>query len=74
MESVHDLEMQFEEMDIENEENEELVFDESAEEDVNRFELCVVGKFLTEKTVNSKIMKTKMADIWRRNGNHHQGP
>lgn len=52
-------------MDIENEENEELVFDIGAEEEINRFELCLVGRFLTEKNINPRVMKTKMADVWR---------
>lgn len=65
MASVHDIEMRLADIDIENEENEELVIEEGCEEDTNRFELCLVGRFLTEKSVNSRIMKTKMADIWR---------
>lgn len=63
MASVNDIEMQLAEMDIENEENEEL--DEGIEDEVNRFELCMVGRFLTEKNINVKVMKTKMTDIWR---------
>lgn len=50
---------------IEDEENEELVFDEEVEEGVNKFELCLVGRFLTEKNINSRAMKSKLADIWK---------
>lgn len=35
------------------------------EEEGNKYDLCVVGRFLTEKNVNVRAMKTKMADIWR---------
>lgn len=65
MASVDDIEMQMADMDIENEENEELVFDEGVEEEINRFDLCLVGRFLTEKNINIRVMKTKLADIWR---------
>lgn len=53
------------ELDITNEENEELVFDEEIDVNGNRFELCLVGRFLTEKNLNVRIMKSKLADIWR---------
>lgn len=53
------------EMNISNEENEEIVFDEEIEENNNRFELCLVGKFMTEKNINVRATKTKLADLWR---------
>lgn len=52
-------------LDISNEENEELVLDEEVDECENRFELCLVGKFLTEKNLNVRAMKSKMVDIWK---------
>nr|XP_017245464.1 PREDICTED: uncharacterized protein LOC108217127 [Daucus carota subsp. sativus] len=60
-----DLDKLMEDLDITNEEEEELVFDEEFEETGNRFELCVVGRFLTEKSLNVRAMKSKLADIWR---------
>lgn len=42
-----------------------MVFEEKIEDNVNRFELCLVGRFLTEKNLNVRVMKSKMADIWR---------
>lgn len=57
--------MQIANKDIENEKIEVLIFDEGIEEGINRFELCMVGNFLTEKSINVRIMKTKMTDIWR---------
>lgn len=65
MASTSDVEMQLAGLDIEDEENEQLVFDEEIEEEVNRFELWLVGRFLTEKSINVRVMKTKLADIWR---------
>lgn len=50
-------------LDIEEEENESFVFDEDVEEAIKMFELCLVGRFHTEKTINLREMKTKMADV-----------
>lgn len=52
-------------LDIRNEENEELIFEEDLEEAGNRFELCLVGRFLTEKSINVRAMKSKLADLWK---------
>lgn len=41
--------MQMAELDIDKEENEELILDDGVEEEINRFNLCLVGRFLTEK-------------------------
>lgn len=65
MATVEDIDVQMAEMDIEAEENEELCFDEEVEETSNKFELCLIGRFLTEKNLNVKAMKSKMADVWR---------
>lgn len=50
---------------IEDEENEELVFDDEVEEESNKFDFCLVDRFLTEKGINSRAMKTKLTDVWR---------
>lgn len=50
-------------MGIDNEENDELVIDAGVEEEINRFELCLVGRFLTEKNINVRVMKSKMANL-----------
>lgn len=60
-----DIEMELAELDIKNEENEELVFDEGVEKEDNRFELCLVGRFLSEKNINERAMKSKLADLWK---------
>ncbi|KAL8093379.1 hypothetical protein AgCh_035304 [Apium graveolens] len=62
---MEDIEMQLAELDIENEENEELVFDEGVEEESNHFELCLFGRFLSEKNNSEKAMKSKLADLWK---------
>ncbi|KAL8107081.1 hypothetical protein AgCh_023757 [Apium graveolens] len=50
---------------IEEEENEDFSFDEGVEEQVNRYELCLVGRFLTEKSINTRAMTSKLADVWK---------
>lgn len=65
MASEENIERFMADLDITNVENEELVFDEEFEETGNRFELCLVGKFLTEKNLNIRAMKSKLADVWR---------
>lgn len=60
-----DIEMQLAELDIDGEENEQLVVEEGVDETVNKFELCLIGRFLTEKTINSRAMMSKMADVWK---------
>ncbi|XP_074361359.1 uncharacterized protein LOC141701624 [Apium graveolens] len=40
-------------------------FDEEVIKNGNKFELCLVGRFLTEKNLNIPAMKSKMVDIWR---------
>lgn len=52
-------------LNIEEEENEELVVEGDIKEEVNRYELCLVGHFLIEKNINTRAMKTKMADVWK---------
>ena len=52
-------------LNIDEEENESFTFDEGFEEDVNRFDLCLVGRILTEKNINTRAMKSKLADVWR---------
>lgn len=41
------------------------MFDEDVEEQVNRYELCLVGRFLTEKNINARAMTSIMVDIWK---------
>lgn len=50
---------------MEEEENEDFVFEEGVEEEVNKYEKCLVGRFLTEKNIKSRAMKSKLADVWK---------
>lgn len=52
-------------LDIEGEENEFLAFEGDVEEKTNTNELCLVERYLTKKNINSRTMKTKMADVWK---------
>lgn len=65
MASMADINDQLAGIDIDAEENEELCFDGEIDEGVKKFELCLVGRFLTEKNINIRAMRSKMADIWR---------
>lgn len=65
MATVNNIDILMSDLDISNEEDEELVLDVESEQAENRFELCLVGKFLTEKNLNVRAMKSKMADIWK---------
>lgn len=59
------IEEQIVDMNIEEEENEGFVFEGDIEVQINKYELCLVGRFLTEKNINTKAMKTEMANIWK---------
>lgn len=65
MATAEDIDVRMAEMDIDAEENEELCFDEEIEKVSNKFDMCLVGRFLTEKNINTKAMKSKLADVWR---------
>lgn len=52
-------------LDIEEEENEAFIIEEDGAIVENKYELCVVGHFLTERSVNCRAMKSKLADVWR---------
>lgn len=56
---------QFSNLNVEDEENEDLIFDRDVEEAINKYDICLIGRFLTEKNVNTRAMKSKMADIWK---------
>ncbi|XP_074352720.1 uncharacterized protein LOC141691867 [Apium graveolens] len=52
-------------LNIEEEETGDFIFGDEVEEQVNRYELCLVGRFLTEKNINTRAMTTKLADMWK---------
>lgn len=52
-------------LNVEEEENEDLVFEDDVIEVIDKYEMCLVGRFLTEKNINTRVMKVKIADIWK---------
>lgn len=65
MTRYNDLNDQFSGLDIDNGENSTFVFGGDVDVEVNRYELCVVGRFLMERNINVNVMKIKMGDVWR---------
>lgn len=65
MARYQDIDVQMAELDIELEENGNFEFEEDVVEVTDKFELCLVGRFLTEKNLNIRAMKTRLADIWK---------
>lgn len=62
MATTEDLDTFMTGLDISNEEN-ELVLDGDSKELTNRFGLCLVGRFLSGKSINSRVMSSKMVDL-----------
>lgn len=60
-----DMHQHMEGLRIDDEENESFVLGDDIEEEVNRYDLCLVGRLLTAKNVNSRAMKSKIADAWK---------
>lgn len=65
MASYSDIDQQMAGLEIDEEENEGFIIEGDIDEGVNRYELCLVGRLLTEKNVNVRAFKSKMADIWK---------
>lgn len=63
MTNTENIDVLMTDLDTANEEDEELVLDIDVEETTNFFELCLVGRFLTEKTINIRAMSSKMTDL-----------
>lgn len=65
MANEEEIEHRMASLGVEDEENEVFVLDGDIDEQVNMYELCLVGRLLTEKSVNTRAMKTKITDVWR---------
>lgn len=65
MAQYQDIDVQMAELDIESEENDKFVFADEVVEVTNKFDQCLVGRFLKEKTLNVRAMKAILADIWK---------
>lgn len=57
--NLHD---QFVDLNVDDEENQYFIFEEGVEEEINKYELCLVG---TEKNINTRAMMSKMANVWK---------
>ena len=55
--------MQLAGINIEDEENEELILYDDVVGDSNKFDLGLVGRFLTEKSLNTKRNENEVLDI-----------
>lgn len=65
MAQYQDIDIQMADLDIDSEENGSFEFTEEVVEATNKFDLCLVGRFLTEKNLNVRAMKARLADIWK---------
>lgn len=65
MTQYQNINKQLASLNVEDEENEDLIFEVNIEKEVNKYELCLVGRFLTEKNINTRAMKTKIVDVWK---------
>nr|XP_017250903.1 PREDICTED: uncharacterized protein LOC108221543 [Daucus carota subsp. sativus] len=65
MANEEDIDQHMESLQIDEEENEAFVLEGDVDEGVNKYELCLVGRLLTEKSINVRAMKSKLADVWR---------
>lgn len=65
MARYQDLDVQMAYLDIDSEENGSFEFADEVIKITNKFDLCLVGRFLMEKNLNVRAMKAKLADIWK---------
>nr|DAD24220.1 TPA_asm: hypothetical protein HUJ06_025683 [Nelumbo nucifera] len=49
-----------------DEEEEELILEQGTTESESlvRYDMCLVGRFLTDRSINFNVMKHRMASIW----------
>lgn len=57
-----DVDVQLSAFDIEDEENEDFVFEGEVEEETNKYELCLIDRFLTKKNKREGY-ETQMTDV-----------
>lgn len=60
------MESKFADLSLSTEEDEELVLDPSDDCEVHETsEFCLVGRFLTDQTINFNAMRNRMANLWK---------
>lgn len=60
-----DIDQRMAELGIEEEENESFVLERDTEENVNKNNICLVGRLLKENNINVRAMKSNIADVWK---------
>lgn len=65
MARYQDINVQITDLDIDSENNGSFEFAEEVVEVANKFDLCLIERFLTEKNLNVRAMKARLADIWK---------
>ena len=58
------MEVRFDRLSLSEVESEELTLDRGATED-RKYDLCLVGRFLTDCPINPVAMKHQLASLWR---------
>ncbi|KAL8120097.1 hypothetical protein AgCh_017282 [Apium graveolens] len=65
MARYQNLDEQMKNLNMDEEENENMVLSGDIEEEIYKYDLCLVGRFLTEKNINTRPMKSKLKDVWK---------
>lgn len=65
MATYQNIEEQMENLNVDEDENEDLLFEGDIEDEIGKYDLCLVRRFLTEKNINTRAIKSKMADAWK---------
>lgn len=58
------MELGLENLIIDSDEEEDLIIDQDESDETNT-DLCVVGRFLIDQTVNFKIVRSRLAATWK---------
>lgn len=65
MADYEDIDIQMAGLRIEEEENEGFILEGDNVDEINRYELCLAGRLLSERNVNVRAFKSKIADVWK---------
>lgn len=61
-----DLDAQLNELRLQGDEEEGMELESAGENDVGgRLDLCLVGRFISQKAINESAMEVRMSEIWR---------
>lgn len=65
MDRYHNIDEQLDHLNIEDEENEGFIFKDDIEEESDKYDICLIGRFLKLEKINTKAMKIRMTNIWK---------